>query len=172
MKQKEIRRLLEEASQLHCTWQRRNQIQCQLGEASAAVCGDGAESRVAGLQLILDKLYVDTLKSYPGYLPKLFPVFAMICGERDNRMLVTDVNWYLCDKQVYDSWNTLNRNQEEVYGVLEEVKECLTLLKAYEPLGTPEEIKNALDASFQMLAVIRKIGIAVKESGVTAGLDA
>ncbi len=115
MRQKEIKALLEEASQPDCPWQRRNQIQCRLVEALAMyrpVRGRAGIERAEQLKLLLEKLYVDTLKNYPRYLPKLFPVFAMICGDRDDDMIVADVAWYLCSKKCYQIMD-----QAEDYGV-------------------------------------------------------
>jgi len=197
MKQKEIKALLEEASQPYCSWQRRSQIQCMLVAALVAyrpMCGSAGIGRIEGFKLIIEKLYVDTLYYNPKCLPDLFPVFAMICGARGDDMLVADVDWSLVrskpkDPSVFEEVEnakaTLEAYQKlvrrriggkdgwedsngEGYGELEEVN---TMLEAYERLGTPEEIQAALDAAFKMLTTIRDIIIAVKKSGVTAASD-
>jgi len=156
MKQKEIKALLEEASQPDCSWQRRNQIQCELIDALIAfrpVSWPTGTGRIEGFKLILEKLYVDTLHYYPMYLPNLFPVFAMICGERDDDMIVADVIW------------SLSSNSAKDCAVWDDLKEAKCMLKAYQPLGTPEEIRSALDVSFRMLATINVIRIAIEKSG-------
>ena len=96
MQQEKIRELLIEASQCNCSWQRRTQIQVDLKNASAALGHDGVyeiDTKAAGLALILEKLYVDTLEVAPHILPSLFPVFALICGDREQSFVVADIEW-------------------------------------------------------------------------------
>ncbi len=98
MDQNVLKALLEEAAQSNCTWERRNAIQCLLGEASVALGEDGAfesEGREAGMQLVLDKLYVDVIDHRPEVLPALFPVFALLCGDRKEGLMCADVDWSL-----------------------------------------------------------------------------
>lgn len=98
MDQRELKALLEEAAKPDCSWQRRNQIQCRLGEATAAMGKNGVyktEGREAGLLLLLEALYVTTVQNRPELLPSLFPTFAIICGDRDAKSLVAEVDWSL-----------------------------------------------------------------------------
>ena len=52
------------------------------------------KDRAAGIRIVLEKLYVDTYTENPALLPTLFPVFAIICGDKD-RTVVADVDWYV-----------------------------------------------------------------------------
>lgn len=100
MKQSELKALLKEAANPECSWQRRNEIQCKLGDATAAMNEDGVykiEGREAGLHLLLDSLYVSTVQNRPELLPTLFPAFAIICGDREEGILVADVDWSIVD---------------------------------------------------------------------------
>ncbi len=98
MQQTRILELLKEASRQSCTIERFNQIQCELGSASAAMGPDGVyqiEGTVAGLQLVLDHLIVDAWENRRDMLPGLFPVFALISGDRDDRYIIADIDWSL-----------------------------------------------------------------------------
>ncbi len=97
MDQRQIKRLLEEAAKPDCQSQRLNEIQCALGAATAAMGKDGVykiEGREAGIHLVLNDLFVSTLEYEPELLPSLFPVFALLCGDRDSSLLA-DINWTL-----------------------------------------------------------------------------
>jgi len=96
MNQRELKALLEEAAAPNCSPQRRNQIQCLLGEATAAMGEDGVykiKGRAAGLHLLLDALYVETVQHRPELLPALFPAFAIICGDRKDGHIIAKVDW-------------------------------------------------------------------------------
>ncbi len=96
MKQIEIKALLIEAADPGCSWERRNAIQCELGHASPAMREDGVfeiEGRAAGMQLVLDGLYVETIRHHPGLLPTLLPAFAIICGDREEGMICANIDW-------------------------------------------------------------------------------
>ena len=98
MNQKELMALLQEAATPGCTWERQNEIQCILGSASPAMRDDGVyeiEGREAGMQLVLDHLYVDVIQNRPELLPSLFPVFAVICGDRQEGLICASVDWSL-----------------------------------------------------------------------------
>ena len=98
MDQRELKALLDEAAKPSCSWQRQNEIQCRLGEASPAMGVDGVrkiEGPVEGMQIVLDHLYTDTIQNRPDLLPALFPVFALICGDREDRTICADVDWSL-----------------------------------------------------------------------------
>lgn len=94
--QEKIKDLLAEAANPKCAPHRRNEIQCELGHATAAMRPNGVydiDSREAGILVVIEHLYVDTLQNRPEILPALFPVFALACGDRDNGLIVTDIDW-------------------------------------------------------------------------------
>ena len=98
MDQQRLMELLTEASKPECDSRRRNSIQVELGQASAAAGKDGVievEGKVAGIHLVLETLYVQTILNRPELLPTLFPAFAVICGDRDENLVVADTNWSL-----------------------------------------------------------------------------
>ena len=98
MDQREIKSLLQEACNQDCSWTRRTEIQCEFGKASAAMGVNGiykAEGPGSGLIAFLDELYIDTLVNRPEFLLSLFPVFAMICGDREGGSICTGVDWSL-----------------------------------------------------------------------------
>jgi hypothetical protein len=96
MTTEQIYNLLLEASKNETSEFRKNKIQCLLGEQCAGFNGEcyEIEGRGAGIHLILDKLYVDTLENNPKLLPSLLPVFAIISGEREkDKYIVADADW-------------------------------------------------------------------------------
>lgn len=98
MKQEKIMELLREAASSKCSIKRRNLIQIELVRATAAVDEDGTtiiEGREAGISTLIGQLFHDTLVDCPAYLPKLFPVFAMACGNRGKEMITSAVEWSL-----------------------------------------------------------------------------
>lgn len=98
MEQRHVMSLLKEAASPGCHYHRRNQIQCKLSEAASEKDRTGAgfdEGKKEGIKLVLDKLYADTLEHNPELLPSLFPVFAIICGDRKKGMLCANVDWTL-----------------------------------------------------------------------------
>ncbi|MFA6322034.1 MAG: hypothetical protein WCX71_00985 [Candidatus Buchananbacteria bacterium] len=98
MKQEEIKALLEEAAKPTCSSVRRNDIHCRLSEASAAMGENGVyevDNPEAGLIVLLDRLFISTLKNRPELLPTLFPAFAVICGDRDEDLIIAQIDWSL-----------------------------------------------------------------------------
>lgn len=96
MDQKRIKELLTEASRPECSVQRQNQIQCEMGQATSALKPDGVYSihgPEAGIHLILDALYSGTAEHKRELLPSLFPVFALLCGDREKGVLISDIDW-------------------------------------------------------------------------------
>lgn len=105
MEQEKILELLKEAARISCTTNRRNNIQNELREEFSMImnncdrvdhpdrvsCEGG---RGAGMMLLLDMLYIDTVHHRPEALPALFPFFAMICGDR-TYLMTADVDWSL-----------------------------------------------------------------------------
>lgn len=55
--------------------------------------GDPLNSRAAGLQLVLDKLFVNATEHNPDSLLALFPVFAMLCGDRPADSVLANPEW-------------------------------------------------------------------------------
>jgi hypothetical protein len=88
MDQLKIRDLLIEAANPECSERRINEIHCELGQATVM----DVEVEV-GFQTLLDSLYVRTVQNRPELLPTLFPIFAIICGDREEDMLIADVDW-------------------------------------------------------------------------------
>ncbi len=92
MNQRGIKALLEEAAKPDCSMQRLNAIQCRFVEAVGTIPKSGG--RKAGICLVLETLYADTVKNRRELLPALFPVFAIICGYKRD-CLVADIDWSL-----------------------------------------------------------------------------
>lgn len=91
-----IKRLLEEASGEDCTPHRRNEIACMLGEATAAMTDKGyydIDIPESGIYALINKLYYVTLQNRPEVLPTLFPVFVLACGDRDDHLIMADIDW-------------------------------------------------------------------------------
>jgi len=99
VKQEDLKKLLIEAASPTCSPVRQSQIQILLSEASAAMNEHGVvvrdDGRLAGMLFLLEDLYVETLKHRPELLPTFFPVFAIVCGDRDEECVVADVDWNL-----------------------------------------------------------------------------
>lgn len=98
MDQREIKSLLQEASNQDCSFARRIEIQCKFAKASAAMGDDGiykTNRPESGFVVVLDSLYTSTILNCPESLPSLFPVFAIICGDREKGSLYADVDWSL-----------------------------------------------------------------------------
>ena len=93
MKQEQIKRLLEEAAQSE-DWQRRNQIHCEL--ADAVYSDDKDDDRGEGIKVLLDSLYLSTIQNRPDRLPKLLPVFVLMCGDRDGT-IIGEIDWKQID---------------------------------------------------------------------------
>ena len=98
MHQEELMDLLREAGNLGCSEVRRRQIWDVLNAAApSALAGDGTfklQSPEAGMRAVLDQLWKDTVLVRPEYLPKLFPAFAILCGDRhDSESLCSTVDW-------------------------------------------------------------------------------
>jgi hypothetical protein len=50
---------------------------------------------VGCLQKIISELYCGCLKHCPEELPRLFPVFALICGNSSTSILLSAIDWRL-----------------------------------------------------------------------------
>jgi hypothetical protein len=98
MNQREVKKLLEEAAQPDCSDDRIRDIHVLLSNATAARGAGGIkeiDGPEAGLDLVVGSLFVDTIEHRRHLLPSLFPVFAFICGDREEGVMVTDVDWSL-----------------------------------------------------------------------------
>lgn len=93
MKQARIKALLIEASQPACPEGRRVAIQGLLGRELPKDPDDDA--RMEGLSLVFSQLYDSARRHRPDLLLSLFPVFAILCGDRDEGSVVCDVEWSL-----------------------------------------------------------------------------
>lgn len=98
MNQKILMALLQEASDPNCHFHRKNQIQCELKngmdkKGSSETTFD--EGKREGLELVMGKLYNDVLDNRPDLLPSLFPVFAILCGDREPHTICSDADWSL-----------------------------------------------------------------------------
>ena len=98
MNQRKIMDLLQEAARPNCTSQRRISIIAELDRFSAAMGPHGVykiHGEEAVLRTLMGSLYVGAAKSRPELLPTLFPVFAAICGDREDGNIVAEVDWSL-----------------------------------------------------------------------------
>lgn len=99
MDQQRIKELLYEAARLTASeYIRFSQIQCELGDAIyKTTSGSVNEDKTDSLRLILDQALVATRNHRPDLLPTLFPVIAIICGDRLEGKIVADPDWSLVD---------------------------------------------------------------------------
>jgi hypothetical protein len=102
MKQQDLKALLEEAANPDCSWERVNEIHCILGAASPANDSmpnsegftEHDRGRAEGMELVLDSMYVETIKNRREFLPSLLPVFMLICGDRTEGSIINrDIDW-------------------------------------------------------------------------------
>ncbi len=91
MNQAWLMALLIEATK--ADWKRRNEIHVLLSNLVA----DTEDDRGDGIGLVLDSLWVSTVKHNPALLPTLFPAFAIMCGDKDGT-IVADINWAVYDE--------------------------------------------------------------------------
>jgi hypothetical protein len=115
MTTEQIYELLLEASKDETSDSRKNKIQCLLGEQAAGFNDEyyNIHGRGAGINLILDKLYVDTLENNPKLLPSLLPVFAIISGNREKgKCLVANADWNFIN-------NMNNKNNQKIIDLKE-----------------------------------------------------
>ena len=89
MKQQEVIALLQEAGHLDCTSQRRNEIRGLLTSAMKNVPNSVGDYVAMG-----DYLFQQTADNRPDILPSLFPVFALICGDREYEShMMCEIDW-------------------------------------------------------------------------------
>ena len=98
MEQTKLMNLLREAAKPDCTKKRRKEIKVTLTKACQTITNNElAEDRGRKSTIIMTvtHLYTMTLKECPEHLPMLFPLFSLLCGNRDP-------NTYICDKIDWD----------------------------------------------------------------------
>ncbi|OGY61286.1 MAG: hypothetical protein A3H06_01025 [Candidatus Colwellbacteria bacterium RIFCSPLOWO2_12_FULL_44_13] len=84
MNQIELKMLLDEAANPYTSRFRRNQIGDKLVQLAPI-----------WLDMIVRKLYMDTINNRPDLLPLQFPFFAIVCGFRDAGSNLPNVDWSL-----------------------------------------------------------------------------
>lgn len=93
MNQKDLMTLLVEATTAEP--KRANEIHARF--ENAVIGNDmimhGRDDREAGIRLVLDELYSQTMNENPALLPALFPVFAIICGLDKLGYPTAEVDW-------------------------------------------------------------------------------
>ena len=97
MKQEMIMGLLKEAADPNCSTERQNGICCELEDN---VYGDeewNDDLRGGGMKLIVNVVFMFTVKNRPEILPSLFPVFAILCGDREDLIHCSEVDWSLLE---------------------------------------------------------------------------
>lgn len=91
MDQERIAQLLHQASFTDCA---RDQIRNILDELLQAIPLQKSHKDRCGLteRQIADRLFTDTIREDPRRLCSLFPVFALLCGERGKAKL-PEIDW-------------------------------------------------------------------------------
>jgi len=100
MDQLKIKGLLVEAARSDCPNALREEIERKLFFASPGGDDDlaGRDDLRAGMRTVLMRLWTKTSESRPDYLPKLFPFFALLCGDRSDGDHFARIDWYLLDE--------------------------------------------------------------------------
>ena len=98
MNQSRIKQLLEEAGAPDCDAMRYNHIWCELEHASATDGGvdeaDSTSGPAVGLSIAVGRLLLSAWENdQRAALPRLFPVFALICGDKGPDDLVANIDW-------------------------------------------------------------------------------
>lgn len=99
MKQGQILELLKELAEPDCTLRRCATIHGLLTDAAAG--GNTVEDDMkGGMAVIMDALFVQTMMNNSALFPSLFPIFAMICGDREDPAdsMTEKVEWELMKK--------------------------------------------------------------------------
>ncbi len=86
MDQGKIKDLLENAVDAAASgdWHWVDYVRCELGDA----CAKEGEK-------LLNALFASTANNRPERLPYLFPVIAMLCGDRKEGLPYSDIDWSL-----------------------------------------------------------------------------
>jgi len=98
MKQQEIMSLLQEATTLSekKNPQRLNEIQRLLNDAVFKETANSPKFDYPGaeLEMIVDALFVSIIRNQAQALPLLFPLFALLCGDRNSwDGMLAKINW-------------------------------------------------------------------------------
>lgn len=91
MKAAYIHKLLVEASTADVN--RATEIICELCEAMAACLPDGTheiDTPAAGIETLLDTLFILMYHGNPRLLPAMLPVFFLACGDRPDGMILVE----------------------------------------------------------------------------------
>jgi hypothetical protein len=101
MKQTEIMALLKEAAELaqyrNTNWRDIAKIQVMLGDAIYR-SDDDSDGRAEGFEIVLDSLYTHCIQENPTALPRLFPFFALLCGDRTDMITTDEIEWSLYEE--------------------------------------------------------------------------
>lgn len=88
--------LLQEAAGPDCGPQRLADIHVDLNRAVVLEReADSSPNEDPGLRpsTVLNALFASTVENDRAALPGLFPVFALLCGDREDGQLVADIDW-------------------------------------------------------------------------------
>ncbi len=93
MEQKEIKSLLAELANPNCLPDRWHEITDSLYEAAKrAPAPDSTYDPTSDIFMVI---ITRLLSTKPQCLPGLFPLFALLCGDRRRTSMVADIDWSL-----------------------------------------------------------------------------
>ena len=98
MRQIEIMELLGEAAGRRCTSARRTQIACKMAESLRSPeegMDSEDEGKLEAFNLVFTTLWERTAQNRPALLPTLFPAFALLCGDKDDDVMLATIDWSL-----------------------------------------------------------------------------
>jgi|GEM_PF-2491866 len=96
MNQGEIRARLAEAGAEECTRRRLGEIMLEFLDESPAMLSDGTydiDGQGSLARPIIEELFISVAENRRSAFPDLFPVFAVLCGDRENGVLIADIDW-------------------------------------------------------------------------------
>ena len=103
MKQAQILDLLRQARAYGVQAEAAKDKPDQLARIGRELCkiqialSDAMHHKDAVAGTILETVFVDTVNNRPQALPELFPLFAALCGDRESKMWLADVDWKVYD---------------------------------------------------------------------------
>ena len=86
MDQKEIKKILDEAA-------KSGHIQRIFSSLHREIYNK--DDLYRGFRVVFEELFVKTLQNKPQHLPNLFPLFALLCGDREESMPIANIHWDL-----------------------------------------------------------------------------
>lgn len=93
MQQQEIKSLLAELASPTCQIDRWHEIAEKFyAAAKRPLAPDSTYDPTSDIFVVI---ITRLLSAKPQYLPGLFPVFAMVCGDRRSTAVVADIDWHL-----------------------------------------------------------------------------